>query len=1003
MNLYREKPFLKRLFLIPIYFLPILMGLTSSYQIVPLFTVLLSILLWLSTCWSYKARILLSLKEAKKRPTLILYKEKLCEIRNGTFEWNKTKFLVDGTRLSPNISKNFGFFKKHSEPLVDPNLLAKYNKNYFKIESPSFTKLFAQHAVSPFFVFQIFCGILWCLDEYVYQAIFTIVMLFLIEAGLVFQRIINFKQFRTMNHSSIKIQMEDGAERDSLDLYPGDVIKISENIRLPCDVLLLKGSCAVNEAMLSGESVPLTKEDIQDVEDSRILDIQKDKKHVLFAGTDIVKIERNILAYVLYTGFDTQQGELIKKMMSSEEVSVNDKEAFGFIALLLAFAVVAGGYTWREGLRMGKSAYKIFLEVILIITNVVPTELPLELSMAVNSCVKSLMDRGVFCLEPFRIPLAGKVEVCCFDKTGTLTETRMEVNDVKHANRFTVDILRNCHTLIAIEGKLTGDPLEIGVNQYLTSIFLSKDEDACEDSCKDACSKNHVQNNEEDGGKSTQITKDSINFFDSVRNSLHTQYSILKKYLFSSEIKRMTVVGESNKNVFVAMKGAPEVVQDFLKVIPESYSDYKKYAEDGFRVIALAYKPYSKKTVWDRSDVEKDLIFSGFVLFRCRLKENARETIRDLKESGHRVVMITGDNLLTAQSVANQLGIEGKGVEGESIDQALKEHFLEYSIFARADPNHKEAILALYNKLGMHTLMCGDGTNDVGALKTAHIGVALVEASSKKNTSSDTSSTYITPQQKILRRLEQELNEATSVKMGDASVAAPFTAKTGSLESILDIIRQGRSALVTTIQMYKILGLNALVNAFSLSVLDCMGIRFGEVQLVAAGILVAFAFMFLTASQPLKEISKKRPLSNIFNPYILLSVALQVSVHIASYFVVLRRIKPSSDTFEDKFKPSLLNTSLFYLSTAQQLSTFLVNYIGRPFRESLLENKKLSGCLLALFAFILYLIFEINTDFNNMMEVVSLGDLKSFLLYVIGTDILLCFVLEKLCFYAFLL
>lgn len=283
----------------------------------------------------------------------------------------------------------------------------------------------------------------------------------------------------------------------------------------------------------------------------------------------------------------------------------------------------------------------------------------------------------------------------------------------------------------------------------------------------------------------------------------------------------------------------------------------------------------------------------------------------------------------------------------------------------------------------------------------SHIGVALVESSRSSRKSQTIFYEDDTPQKKILRRLEQELNESTNVKMGDASVAAPFTAS--SLESVLNIIRQGRSALVTTIQMYKILGLNALVNAFSLSVLDCMGIRYGEFQLVASGILIAFAFMFLTSSQPLKEISRKRPLSTIFNPYLLISVGLQVIVHISSYFLVLSKIETPSTTYDSKFTPSLLNSSLFYLSTSQQLSTFLVNYIGRPFRESLLENKKLSTCLLALFAFLLYLIFDFNPDFNLTMELVSLGEFRTYLLWVIGGDILLCFILEKICFYAFLL
>ncbi|KAG0416632.1 Manganese-transporting ATPase 1, partial [Dictyocoela roeselum] len=111
-------------------------------------------------------------------------------------------------------------------------------------------------------------------------------------------------------------------------------------------------------------------------------------------------------------------------MISSEEpISTNNFESLIFILYLLVFALISATYVLVTGIRNGKPAYKLFLDIIIIITNVIPPELPLEMTIAVNSAMHSLVEKGVFCIEPFRIPRAGNVSVCFFDKTGTLTES----------------------------------------------------------------------------------------------------------------------------------------------------------------------------------------------------------------------------------------------------------------------------------------------------------------------------------------------------------------------------------------------------------------------------------------------------------------------------------------------------------------------------------------------------------------------------------------------------
>ena len=191
--------------------------------------------------------------------------------------------------------------------------------------------------------------------------------------------------------------------------------------------------------------------------------------------------------------------------------------------------------------------------------------------------------------------------------------------------------------------------------------------------------------------------------------------------------------------------------------------------------------------------------------------------------------------------------------------------------------------------LGYTTLMCGDGTNDVGALKHSHVGVAILSSlpSKKKKTedkkeekeekSKDEKEKFdklkrrpgaeggqrpkndrLSSQQARLERMMKELQEAEEasvVKLGDASIAAPFTSKSSSIVSINHVIKQGRCTLVTTLQMFKILALNALILAYSQSVLYLEGVKFSDGQATFQGLLLAGCFLFISRS----AFSNKRP------------------------------------------------------------------------------------------------------------------------------------------------
>jgi len=200
------------------------------------------------------------------------------------------------------------------------------------------------------------------------------------------------------------------------ELYPGEVILLRKQRDkkvsiVPCDLLLISGSAVVNESILTGESQPLVKESIAHKDNpEEQLDIKgQHKAHILNGGTEILQFIpseetdefkhlskpkfEGIVCYVLKNGFETRQGKLMRTILfSTERVSVESKETYAFLAILLCFAIAACYYVVTETLKdQDRSRYKLMLRCIIIMTNVVPPELPMELSMAVNYSIIQLV------------------------------------------------------------------------------------------------------------------------------------------------------------------------------------------------------------------------------------------------------------------------------------------------------------------------------------------------------------------------------------------------------------------------------------------------------------------------------------------------------------------------------------------------------------------------------------------------------------------------------------
>ncbi|NP_001366551.1 polyamine-transporting ATPase 13A2 isoform 6 [Mus musculus] len=758
-----------------------------------------------------------------------------------------------------------------------------YGPNVISIPVKSYLQLLADEALNPYYGFQAFSIALWLADHYYWYAL----CIFLISAISICLALYKTRKqsltLRDMVKLSVRVQVcRPGGEEewvDSSELVPGDCLVLpQEGGVMPCDAALVAGECVVNESSLTGESTPVLKTALP--EGPKPYCPETHRRHTLFCGTLILQarayVGPRVLAVVTRTGFCTAKGGLVSSILHPRPISFKFyKHSMKFVAALSVLALLGTVYSIIILYRNRVPVREIVIRALDLVTVVVPPALPAAMTVCTLYAQSRLRTQGIFCIHPLRINLGGKLRLVCFDKTGTLTEDGLDVMGVVPLKGQVLlplvpepchlplgpllRALATCHALSQLHDTPVGDPMDL---KMVESTGWVLEEGPAAGSAPG--SQVLVVMRPPPGGPRQQ-------------EEPPVPVSVLCRFPFSSALQRMDVVvtwpGATQPEAYV--KGSPELVASLCspETVPSDFSQVlQSYTAAGYRVVALAGKPLpiapslAAAQQLTRDTVERELSLLGLLVMRNLLKPQTAPVIQTLRKTGIRTVMVTGDNLQTAVTVARACGMVGaqehlavihathpeqgqpaaleflptessavmNGAKATgyptvpepqschlalsgSTFAVLRKHFpkllpkvlVQATVFARMAPEQKTELVCELQRLQYCVGMCGDGANDCGALKAADVGISLSQA--------------------------------------EASVVSPFTSSMASIECVPTVIREGRCSLDTSFSVFKYMALYSLTQFISVLILYTgpLGLRNivdSSFKLLLLG-LVAFNFV----------------------------------------------------------------------------------------------------------------------------------------------------------------
>lgn len=484
--------------------------------------------------------------------------------------------------------------------------------------------------------------------------------------------------------------LRDGKEIKILtaEIVPGDLVVLSEGDSIPADGKLTSSHyIEIDESILTGES----------------LAVLKNQSDFLFSGTHIVKGKGHAL--VEKTGMNTRFGKIAQTLSSIDpDKSPLQKQltsltkSLSFIAIIISLSLIP------VGMIQNKNIMPLILLAVSISIAAVPEGLPAVITAALAIGTNRMAKRNAIVRKMQSIETLGAIQAVLVDKTGTLTQNAMKVK------KFWM-----------LEKKYLGDILNACIFANTASLVEKND-----------CTGWDVLGDRTDGALLLFANSQVKNIQDAKK-----EFKVIEEHTFDPETKTVTVVLENHKR-YVYVRGAPEQIILKSKLDEKEKKKiigiYEEYAKEGLRIIAFASKSQAKDASLKRKDLEKNLNFLGFVGIYDPPRAESKQAIKQAKLAGVKVIMVTGDNEITALSIAKEIGLIEENedvITGEELekitDEELEKIILKIRIFARSKPEDKLRLVSALKKTGLVVGVTGDGVNDSLALKKADVGIAMGE------------------------------------------------------------------------------------------------------------------------------------------------------------------------------------------------------------------------------------------------------------------------------------
>ena len=500
----------------------------------------------------------------------------------------------------------------------------------------------------------------------------------------------------------------------SEDLVVGDIIALEAGDAVPADAKILEcASMKVEEAALTGESVPVLKQVEPPVsEDGKEIPLG-DRKNMLYMGSSVVYGRGT--AEVTATGMDTEMGRIAEALaQAEEEVTPLQKKLNELSKILTILVLVISVLVFIVGVVKAGTldvhvALDSFMVAISLAVAAIPEGLAAVVTIVLSMGVTRMSKQRAVIRKLTAVETLGCTQVICSDKTGTLTQNKMTVVEENSADeKLLTRAMALCSDAeVDLKGEITGEPTEAALVAYAYKIGMSK-------------------------------------------LDMKKEYPRVGEAPFDSMRKMMSTLHTEGEHVVQYTKGAPdELLRRCTKlhtaegVRPLTEADRKRIlsengamADKALRVLAGAYR------VWDvlpedttPEYLEQDMVFIGLHGMIDPIRPEVKLAVEECNRAGIRVVMITGDHKDTAVAIARELGIlNQKGEErlaitgtqlNEISDEELDKTIDRYAVFARVQPEHKVRIVKAWKAKGMITAMTGDGVNDAPSIKSADIGVGM--------------------------------------------------------------------------------------------------------------------------------------------------------------------------------------------------------------------------------------------------------------------------------------